>query len=93
MSTRTAPLPRSSRWPLERVLFAMAGTVTLLSALLAAIVSPWFLLLTTFVGLNQWLFVVAGDCPASLVFRRLRFRGACDAFRTSSIAGRSGKES
>jgi hypothetical protein len=56
-------------------------------------VSPWFLLLTTFVGLNQWLFVVAGDCPASLVFRRLRFRGACDAFRTSSIAGRSGKES
>jgi hypothetical protein len=57
-------------WPLERLLFAMAGTVTLLSALLAAIVSPWFLLLTAFVGVNQWLFVAFGDCPASLVLRR-----------------------
>jgi hypothetical protein len=57
--------------PLERVLFAMAGTVTLLSALLVALVSPWFLLLTAFVGLNQWLFVLAGACPASLVLTRV----------------------
>jgi len=39
-------------WPLERALFAMTGTVTLLSAALAAVVSPWFLLLTAFVGVN-----------------------------------------
>jgi hypothetical protein len=58
-------------WPLERVLFAMAGTVTLLSALLAAAVSPWFLLLTAFVGVNQWLYVLLGACPASLVLGRL----------------------
>ena len=57
-------------WPLERVLFALAGTVTLVSAALAAIVSPWFLLLTGFVGVNQWLYVIAGACPASLVLRR-----------------------
>jgi hypothetical protein len=57
-------------WPLERALFAMAGTVTLLSAVLAAAVSPWFLLLTAFVGVNQWLFVVAGACPVSLVLTR-----------------------
>ncbi len=56
-------------WPLERVLFAMAGTVTLLSAVLAEIVSPWFLLLTAFVGVNQWLYVVVGACPVSLVFK------------------------
>jgi hypothetical protein len=61
----------SSRWPLERVLFALAGTMTLLSAALAALVSPWFLLLTAFVGVNQWLYVVFGACPASLVLRRL----------------------
>ena len=61
----------SSAWPLERVLFALAGTVTLLSALLVALVSPWFLLLTAFVGVNQWLYVVAGACPASLVLGRL----------------------
>ena len=58
------------RWPLEQVLFALAGSMTLLSALLAALVSPWFLLLTVFVGLNQWLFVSVGACPASLVLER-----------------------
>ena len=51
-------------WPLERVLFALVGSMTLLSVLLSALVSPWFLLLTVFVGLNQWLFVVVGSCPA-----------------------------
>ena len=58
------------RWPLERVLFALAGSMTLFSVLFAALVSPWFLLLTVFVGVNQWLFVVAGGCPASLVLER-----------------------
>jgi hypothetical protein len=57
-------------WPLERVLFALAGTMTLLSVALAALVSPWFLALTAFVGVNQWLFVIAGACPASLLLRR-----------------------
>jgi hypothetical protein len=60
----------SRRWPLERVLFALAGSMTLASALLAATISPWFLLLTVFVGLNQWLFVGAGWCPASLLLER-----------------------
>jgi hypothetical protein len=62
---------RRGGWPLERVLFAMAGTMTLLGALLSAVVSPWFLLLVAFVGVNQWLFVVLGDCPASLVLTRV----------------------
>jgi hypothetical protein len=61
-----------SRLGIERVLFAMAGTVTLLSLLLAVAISPWFLLLTAFVGVNQWIYVLAGDCPASLVLRRTR---------------------
>jgi hypothetical protein len=62
---------RNAGWPLERVLFALAGSVTLLSVLLAAVVSPWFLLLTAFVGVNQWLYVLVGACPASLVLGRL----------------------
>ena len=68
---------RDGRWPLERVLFALAGTMTLLSALVAAMVSPWFLLLTAFVGVNQWLYVLVGNCPASIVLRRAcRLRSA-----------------
>ncbi|MCO5316524.1 MAG: DUF2892 domain-containing protein [Solirubrobacterales bacterium] len=58
-------------WALERVLFAMAGTMSLLSALLAAVVSPWFLLLTAFVGVSQWMYVLVGACPASLVLTRV----------------------
>ena len=63
--------PRHTRWPLERVLFALAGTMTLLSAALAATISPWFLLLTAFVGINQWLYVTIGACPASLLLARM----------------------
>lgn len=61
---------RSGRWPLERVLFALAGTMTLLSVALVALVSPWFLILTAFVGINQWLYVLVGACPASLILKR-----------------------
>jgi len=72
----------SRRWPLERVLFALAGTMTLLSAVLAAVVSPWFLLLTAFVGINQLLYVLVGACPASVVLRRAcRLRSAIYADR------------
>ena len=62
--------PHDRNRSLERVLFALAGTMTLVSALLAATVSQWFLLLTAFVGVNQWLYVVFGACPASIVLRR-----------------------
>ena len=70
MSVPSRACVRETGWPLERVLFAIAGTVTLLSALLAAVVSPWFVLLTAFVGVNQWLYVVFGACPASLILGR-----------------------
>jgi len=67
-----------TRWPLERVLFAMAGTVTLLSALLAALVSPWFLLLTAVVGVNQWAYVLRRACPASLILKRFGKQSQCN---------------
>ena len=65
-------------WPLERILFGLAGTMTGLSAVLAATVSPWFLLLTGFVALNLLLFAGTGACGASLVLRHLGVRGGCD---------------
>ena len=69
------PIP--SRWPLERVLFALAGTMTLVATALGAFVSKWFLLLAVLVGVNQWLYVVFGACPASIVLRRTcRLRSA-----------------
>ena len=76
---RETPASRAvpSSWPLERVLFLMAGTMTGLSALLSALVSPWFLLLTGFVALNQLALVAFGNCPSSWVLRRyFGLRGA-----------------
>ena len=82
--------PARTRWPLERVLFALAGTMTLLSAALAAVVSPWFLLLTAFVGINQWLYVLVRGCPASILLKRAcHLRSALysdDAGRAASLA-------
>ncbi len=70
---------RRSAWPLERILFLMAGTMTALSAVLSAVVSPWFLLLTGFVAANQLAFVAFGNCPSSLVLRRyFGVEAACD---------------
>jgi hypothetical protein len=66
------------RWPLERALFLLAGAVTLASAALAFLVTPWFLLLTAFVGLSEWAFAAFGACPASvLLTRAFGFRKGC----------------
>lgn len=69
-------------WPLERVLFLMAGTMTALGALLSATVSPWFLLLVAFVAVNQFAYATVGACGASIVLTRLfGFRSAMGAAR------------
>lgn len=75
MST-SSPVARRP-WTLERVLFAMAGTMALVSAALAAWVSPWFLLITALVGISQWSYVLFGACPASLVLRRVTDLESC----------------
>jgi hypothetical protein len=65
-ATATACLV-DTRWPLQRILFLIAGTVILLGVLLTATVSPWFLLIPTIVGANQLLMVAVGWCPMSLL--------------------------
>ena len=64
-------------WPLERVLFALAGTMTLLGVVLALLVSPWFLIVTAFVGVSQWLYVTTSACPASLLIERFGIEREC----------------
>lgn len=53
---------------------AFAGFMVLLSLVLAWLVSPWFLALTAFVGLNLLQSAFTGLCPAAMVFRRLGLR-------------------
>ncbi len=57
--------------PQTRVLFAMAGTFTLIGTLLGAFASKWFLVLPVLVGANQLLMAARGWCPVSLLLTRL----------------------
>lgn len=56
---------------LDRTVLAFAGAMVLLSVALTLWVSPWFMLLTVFVGLNLIQSAFTGFCPAAMVFRRL----------------------
>jgi hypothetical protein len=57
----------------ERYLRLAAGTMVLLSLLLAHFVSAWFLLLTVFVGLNLLQSAFSNWCPLMSILRHKRF--------------------
>lgn len=56
---------------LQRILFLLAGVVTLSGVVLGVLVSHWFLLLAVLTGANQLLFAAVGWCPMSLLLTRL----------------------
>lgn len=60
-------LPRQEGWTVERVVPLMAGVMVLLSVGLTLAFSPWWLLLTGFVGANLLFYSAVGWCPASLI--------------------------
>jgi hypothetical protein len=62
---------------LDRAVLALAGTMVLVSVLLTSLVSPWWLLLAAFVGVNLVQSSVTGFCPAALVFARLGLSPGC----------------
>lgn len=56
---------------LDRAVLAFAGCVVLASVALAYFLSPWWLLLTVFAGLNMLQASFTGFCPAALAFKAL----------------------
>lgn len=56
---------------IERALRIMAGIMILLSAALAYFVSPWWLLLTAFVGLNLLQSGFTNACPAMAIMKMM----------------------
>ena len=73
VSTSATGCVTTRAWPVQRILFLLAGTVTLTGVVLGVLVSPWFLLLPALAGVNQLLMVVAGWCPMSLLLTRLGY--------------------
>ena len=58
----------------DRAVFVLAGGMVLVSTALAYLVSPYWLLLTAFVGLNMLQAAFTGFCPAATIFRKLGMR-------------------
>ena len=62
---------------IDRAVMAFAGLMVLASVALAHLVSPWWLLLTVFVGLNLLQASVTGFCPAAMLFGKLGVKSGC----------------
>jgi membrane protein implicated in regulation of membrane protease activity len=56
---------------IDQIVFAFAGSMVVASLLLAHFVSPWWLLLAAFVGLNSLQAAFTGFCPLALILRKL----------------------
>jgi DUF2892 family protein len=55
----------------DRAVFTLAGSLLLVSLALDWLVSPYWLLLAAFVGVNMIQAAFTGFCPAAIVFRKL----------------------
>jgi len=60
---------------IDNLIRVLAGSMVLLSVALVYFVSPWWLLLTCFVGLNLIQSAFTGFCPPSIVLRKLGWLG------------------
>jgi hypothetical protein len=59
---------------IDRAVMAFAGSVILASLALSQLHSPYWLLLTAFVGVNLIQASFTGFCPAAMLFKRLGIR-------------------
>jgi hypothetical protein len=62
---------------IDQAIRVLAGSVMLTSIALAQIVSPWWLLLGGFVGINLIQSSFTGFCPAEGVLRKMGVGGSC----------------
>ncbi|MCU0818215.1 MAG: DUF2892 domain-containing protein [Beijerinckiaceae bacterium] len=61
----------------ENAVMAFAGLMIMASVALAWLVSPWFLLLTAFVGANLFQTAFTGFCPAAIILKKLGLKAGC----------------
>lgn len=68
---------QSSGVNVDRAVMGVAGIINLVSAVLAWLFSPYWLLLTAFVGLNLLQASITGFCPSAIIFKRLGMKSGC----------------
>jgi hypothetical protein len=62
---------------IDNAVLSFAGAVVLSGLALGWFLSPWWLLLTAFFGLNMLQAGFTGFCPAAMIFRRLGLKPGC----------------
>jgi len=55
---------------IERIVLAFAGTMIILSLLLSYFVSPYWLALAAFVGVNLLQSAFTGFCPLAMILKK-----------------------
>ena len=56
---------------IENAIRLLAGSLVLISLVLATLVNTWWLLLAAFVGFNLFQSALTGFCPAEMIFRKI----------------------
>ena len=56
---------------IDRFIFAFAGIIIMLSLALGYFISPYWLLLTAFIGLNMFQAAFTGFCPLAIILKKL----------------------
>ena len=67
---------------IDNAVFALAGTMVLVRVVLTWLVTPYALLLATFVGANMLQSSFTGFCPAAKVMKALGMKEATSACGT-----------
>ena len=56
---------------IDRIVLAFAGSMILVSLALSWLLTPWWLLLAAFVGLNMLQAAFTGFCPLAMFLKKL----------------------
>ncbi len=59
---------------IDRIVLAFAGLMITLSLVLGYLLSPYWLLLAAFVGLNMFQAAFTGFCPLAMILKKLGAR-------------------
>jgi hypothetical protein len=62
---------------IDRIVLAFAGSMVIISLLLGYFVSPYWLLLAAFVGVNLLQSSFTGFCPLAIILKKAGLRPGC----------------
>jgi hypothetical protein len=62
---------------IDRIVLAFAGSMVILGLTLGYFISPYWLLLAAFIGLNLLQSAFTGFCPLAIILKKAGFNPGC----------------